>query len=106
MHDGVFGTLEEVMHFYNTGALPRHPAVTDQMLDEDLRDTLGLSATEIAAIIAFMKSLTDPGISLDPTLLSVPDRVPSGLPPVFGVRSEQLSEELAPLSAHQSVSVR
>jgi cytochrome c peroxidase len=31
MHDGVFETLEEVVQFYNDGAQPRHPAVSDEL---------------------------------------------------------------------------
>jgi cytochrome c peroxidase len=102
MHDGVFESLEEVVRFYNSGAQPRHPSVSDQMLDPDLRDTLGLTDTEMQDLVAFLKSLTDPGTALDPFLLSVPDRVPSGLPPLFGVRAQGIyaSRELSPLKAH------
>ncbi|MBI3873350.1 MAG: c-type cytochrome, partial [candidate division Zixibacteria bacterium] len=86
MHDGVFGTLKDVVRFYNDGAHPRHPAVDDTKLNPLLRDTLGLSNDEMDAIVEFMKSLTDPGTAIDPSLLMVPTHVPSGLPPVFGVR--------------------
>ena len=48
---------------------------------------IGLTDEEVLAIVDFMKSLTDPGTALDPTLLTVPDSVPSGLTPVFGVRA-------------------
>ncbi len=85
MHDGVFGTLEEVVRFYNAGSRPRHPSVTDIMLDPVLVDPLGLTDDEITAIVEFMKALTDPGTALDPFLVSVPKRVPSGLEPVFGL---------------------
>lgn len=84
MHDGVFETLEEVVRFYNDGAKPRHPAVTDEMLDPVLKAPLGLTESEINAVVEFMKALTDPGTALPPHLLSVPERVPSGLQPVFG----------------------
>lgn len=100
MHDGVFGTLEEVMRFYNDGAHPRHPAVTDAMLDPDLRDPLGLTNDELNAIIEFMRALTDPGVALDPMLLTVPNRVPSGLPPVNGVRSANAASLTNTLPAH------
>jgi cytochrome c peroxidase len=85
MHDGVFNTLEEVVRFYNDGAQPRHPAVTDAMLDPALQQPLGLTEAEILAVVEFMKALTDPGTALDPMLLTVPQKVPSGLMPVFGV---------------------
>lgn len=87
MHDGVFATLEEVVRFYNDGAQPRHPAVTDDMMDPVLTQPLGLTAEEIGAVVAFMEALTDPGRALDPLLLEVPEEVPSGLPPVFGLRA-------------------
>lgn len=87
MHDGVLATLEDVVKFYNDGAKPRHPAVTDDMLHPSLREPLGLNDDEINAIVEFMKALTDPGSALPPELVSVPESVPSGLTPVFGVRA-------------------
>lgn len=86
MHDGVFETLEEVVRFYNDGARPRHHAITDEMLDPILVEPLGLIDEEIAAIVDFMKALTDPGKALGPSLLAVPERVPSDLVPIFGVK--------------------
>ena len=57
MHNGVFKTLEEVVHFYNKGggkglgiALPNQSLPFDK---------LHLSVREIKDIISFMKSLTD-----------------------------------------------
>ena len=89
MHAGVFGTLEEVVRFYNAGAEPRHPGVTDAMLEASVRTPLGLTDDEIDALVAFLRSLTDPGTgTLDPTLLSVPAAVPSGLTPVFGLGTQ------------------
>jgi cytochrome c peroxidase len=87
MHDGAFGTLEDVVRFYDQGASPRHPAVGDALIDPFVRDPLGLTNEEIFAVVAFLKALTDPGSTLDPTLLAVPASVPSGLEPVFGVRA-------------------
>lgn len=89
MHAGVFGTLEEVVRFYNAGAEPRHPGVTDAMLETSVRTPLGLTDAEIDALVAFLRSLTDPGTgTLDPALLSVPAAVPSGLTPVFGLGTQ------------------
>jgi cytochrome c peroxidase len=87
MHDGVFATLEEVVRFYDQGGLPRHPAVGDALIDPFVRDPLGLTNEEVSALVAFLEALTDPGSALDPTLLAVPESVPSGLEPVFGVRT-------------------
>ena len=84
MHDGVFATLEEVVRFYDRGARPRHERITDAMLHPALREPLGLTDTEIDDLVAFLESLTDPGFALPPALRSVPESVPSGLPPVLG----------------------
>ena len=93
MHDGVFETLEQVVAFYNDGAQPRHPEVTTEMLHPSLREPLGLTDAEQDALVAFMKALTDPGTALDPFLLTVPERVPSGLLPVFGLGVERSASE-------------
>ena len=87
MHDGVFATLEEVVRFYDRGARPRHDRITDQMLHPALRSPLELTDREVGDLVAFLESLTDPGRALDPRLRSVPESVPSGLPPVFGTGS-------------------
>jgi cytochrome c peroxidase len=85
MHDGAFDTLEEVVLFYDRGAQPRHAAVSDALVDPLVRAPLLLTNEEIQAIVEFMKALTDPGTGLNPLLLTVPDSVPSGLEPMFGV---------------------
>ncbi len=87
MHDGVFSSLEEVVRFYDSGGLPRHPAVPESAIDPRLRQPLGLTDAEIQALVAFMEALTDEGSGVDPMLLTVPDRVPSGLTPVTGLSS-------------------
>lgn len=87
MHDGAFVTLDDVVRFYDRGATPRHPAVSDALVDAFVRDSIGLTDGEVIALVEFMEALTDPGTGLDPTLLSVPESVPSGLAPVFGVRA-------------------
>ena len=57
MHNGVFDTLEEVMDFYNKGGgAGQGMALEHQTLAPD---PLELTESEIEAIIAFMKSLTD-----------------------------------------------
>lgn len=86
MHDGVFETLEEVVRFYNQGARPRHPEISDDMVDPALPEPLGLTEEEIDALVAFLRSLTDPGRGLPELLVTVPEKVPSGLTPVVGVR--------------------
>jgi cytochrome c peroxidase len=61
LHNGLFATLEEVVDFYNTrdsDAKWPEPEVSENVNSEELGD-LGLSADEVEAIVAFLKTLTD-----------------------------------------------
>jgi cytochrome c peroxidase len=60
MHNGVFKTLEEVVHFYNTRDVEDWPApeVPVNVNTDELGD-LGLTAEEEAAIVAFLRTLSD-----------------------------------------------
>jgi cytochrome c peroxidase len=62
MHNGVFQSLEEVVHFYNTRDDPEAgwpaPEVSQNVNREELGD-LGLTAREEAAIVAFLQTLSD-----------------------------------------------
>ena len=99
MHDGAFPTLEAVVRHYNDVPLALQTydvsqlepalratyhgdaATTDsviQSLDFRLRTPLHLSDDELADLVAFLKSLTDPS-ARDLSAL-VPAAVPSGLP--------------------------
>jgi cytochrome c peroxidase len=57
MHDGRFATLEEVIAHYN-GPLHRSPTL-DPNLAKHPESGLGLSAADQAALVAFLKTLTD-----------------------------------------------
>jgi cytochrome c peroxidase len=60
-HNGVFTTLEQVVHFYNVRDVPGSgfiPEVADN-IDTDETGNLHLTAKEEASIVAFMKTLTD-----------------------------------------------
>lgn len=61
-HNGYFVTLEEITHFYNTRDLPKEgwpkPEVKKNVNVNELGN-LGLTLEEEAAIVAFMKTLTD-----------------------------------------------
>jgi cytochrome c peroxidase len=60
MHNGVFKSLKEVVHFYNTrdvGMWPS-PEVPENINTDELGD-LGLTDAEEDAIVAFMKTLSD-----------------------------------------------
>ncbi len=60
MHNGVFKSLEEVVHFYNTRDVEDwpEPEVAENVNTDELGD-LGLTPEEEAAIVAFMKTLSD-----------------------------------------------
>ena len=92
-HNGVFATMEQITHFYNTrdvlGRVADNrdpdfgvkgwpaPEVTQNVNREELGD-LGLTSEEEAAIVAFMRTLTDgyPRWGKDP-------KVPPGTPSPF-----------------------
>ncbi len=60
MHNGVFKSLKEVVHFYNTRDVEDWPApeVSQNVNIDELGD-LGLTDAEEDAIVAFMKTLSD-----------------------------------------------
>ena len=59
-HNGFFKSLEDITHFYNTRDVEDWPPpeVAENVNTEELGD-LGLTAEEEAAIVAFMKTLSD-----------------------------------------------
>jgi cytochrome c peroxidase len=65
MHDGRFTTLEEVVEHYNSG-IQAHPTLSPALTDENgdpIR--LNLSASQKAALVAFLKTLTDTSVSTE-----------------------------------------
>ena len=61
-HNGAFGTLEEVVHFYNTRDVPGSgfaPPEVPRNVDSLETGNLHLTAQEEADIVAFLKTLTD-----------------------------------------------
>jgi cytochrome c peroxidase len=62
MHNGAFATLHEVVDFYNTRDVPGAdwppPEVPENVNTDELGD-LGLTPTEVDAIVAFLETLTD-----------------------------------------------
>ena len=60
MHNGVFKSLKEVVHFYNTRDVEMWPPpeVVENVNKDELGD-LGLTDAEEDAIVAFMKTLSD-----------------------------------------------
>jgi cytochrome c peroxidase len=60
MHNGVFKSLDEVVHFYNTRDVETWPAPeVAANVNTDELGNLGLTPAEEAAIVAFMKTLSD-----------------------------------------------
>ena len=78
MHNGLHGTLEEVMEFYEEVAEGddgvRNTNVSEGQLDSEMQD-LELDDEHIGVIIAFLNTLNDD--TFDKT---IPESVPSGLP--------------------------
>lgn len=60
MHNGVFKSLEEVVHFYNTRDVAQWPAPeVNQNIERDMTGNLSLTSAEEKAIVAFLKTLSD-----------------------------------------------
>ncbi|BCU78706.1 cytochrome c peroxidase [Luteolibacter sp. LG18] len=70
MHDGRFATLEEVVEFYNSGVV-NHPNLSPQLRVPPGNPGAGnprrlnLNAGQKAALVAFLKTLTDTAVTSD-----------------------------------------
>lgn len=63
MHDGRFSSLEEVVEHYNSG-IQSHPTLSPALTDANNNPVrLNFTDDEKAALVAFLKTLTDPGIA-------------------------------------------
>ncbi|WP_124981480.1 cytochrome-c peroxidase [Nonlabens xiamenensis] len=63
MHDGRFATLDEVVEHYNSG-IQAHPTLSPALTDDNGNPVqLNFSAAEKAALVAFLKTLTDMSLS-------------------------------------------
>ncbi|MCI4650898.1 cytochrome c peroxidase [Phaeodactylibacter sp.] len=63
MHDGRFETLEEVVEHYSSG-IQAHPTLSPALTDENGNPVrLNFTAPEKAALVAFLKTLTDPTVA-------------------------------------------
>jgi cytochrome c peroxidase len=63
MHDGRFATLEEVVEHYNSG-IKAHPTLSPALTDPNGNPVrLNFTASQKAALIAFLKTLTDNSLS-------------------------------------------
>jgi len=91
MHNGTLATLEDVLRFYDNGrsenpnvssAGRRREADGPARLDRDFRRVDNMSEREMQDIVAFLDALTDTGFDR-----TIPERVPSGLPPGGAIRN-------------------
>lgn len=64
MHDGRFATLAEVIDFYDHG-IQQGPALDDRLRQGRRPQRLNLSATDRAALVAFLMTLNDPALTTD-----------------------------------------
>jgi len=65
MHDGRFTTLEQVIEHYNSG-VQAHPNLAPQLRNPNgTPKQLNLTAQEKAALVAFLKTLTDNALATD-----------------------------------------
>lgn len=65
MHDGRFATLEEVVEHYNSG-IKAHPTLSPALRDANGNPVqLNLTSSEKAALVAFLKTLTDQSVSTE-----------------------------------------
>ncbi|MFK7948746.1 MAG: cytochrome c peroxidase [Saprospiraceae bacterium] len=66
MHDGRFATLEDVVEHYNSG-IQAHPTLSPALTDVNGNPVqLNFTTTEKAALVAFLKTLTDNTIATEP----------------------------------------
>ncbi|MEO1021722.1 MAG: cytochrome c peroxidase [Bacteroidota bacterium] len=65
MHDGRFATLEEVVEHYNSG-VQNSPDLDNRLRVNGQPRQLNLTEQEKEALVLFMKTLTDIGLSSDP----------------------------------------
>ena len=70
MHDGRFSTLEEVVEHYNSG-VQDGPALDARLKGAGGQPRkLNMPAEEKAALVAFLKTLSDPVLAKDPRFAS------------------------------------
>jgi cytochrome c peroxidase len=100
-HNGGAATLRQVVEFYNRGG--NFAAQNRADLDADI-EPLGLNAAEIDALVAFMRSLTDPRVRrhaapFDHPALSVPNGHPGDTRSVTRDSAGRATESLLVLPA-------
>lgn len=64
MHDGRFTTLEEVVRHYSSGV--KQSSTVDVLLQFSLKPGLGLNESDVADLVAFLKTLTDEAYLTNP----------------------------------------
>lgn len=64
MHDGRFGTLEEVLRFYSEGV--RRSVTIDSKMEYAHQGGVRLSVDDQQKVIAFLRTMTDSAFIADP----------------------------------------
>ncbi len=79
-HNGYFKSLEDIVHFYNTRDAEPWPAPeVPQNVNTDELGDLGLTPAEEAAVVAFMRTLSDGYVPLPDLAKSGADRGPADM---------------------------
>jgi cytochrome c peroxidase len=89
-HNAYFKSLDEIVHFYNTRDVIAWPAPEEaRNVNHNELGNLGLTPAEEAAVVAFLKTLSDGYVLSAPTLAR---DVPNG-----GLETDAAAIELAPI---------
>jgi cytochrome c peroxidase len=113
MHNGVFKSLKEVVHFYNTRDVEDwpEPEVPDNVNTDELGD-LGLTDEEEDAIVTFMLTLSDGyklkvnkdmdviSMNLTPKTYALYQNIPNPFNPTTEIRFQIPNEEIVKLSIY------
>ena len=88
LHNGVFKSLKEVVHFYNTRDVEPWPApeVTENINVDELGN-LGLTDAEEDAIVAFMATLSDGYVPELPMMMAAHEATVTATQPLLAVRA-------------------
>jgi cytochrome c peroxidase len=88
-HNGFFKSLEEIVHFYNTRDVASWPPPeVAQNVNDDELGNLRLSASDEAAIVAFLKTLSDGYVVTPADLMPEPIEFHENTPEVGATTSE------------------
>jgi cytochrome c peroxidase len=88
LHNGVFKSLKEVVHFYNTRDVEPWPAPeVAENINVDELGNLGLTDAEEDAIVAFMAALSDGYVPELPRMMAAHEATVTAATPLLAVRA-------------------